>query len=89
MTLAATWLAAEANNGRTKADARRAMNEATGMRTTAGDVYRWETGERHPRHAEVREYMLRIAVPYLVPSIFKGRLALRKRQEETLIEALR
>jgi len=89
MTLAATWLAAEANNGRTKADARRAMNEATGMRTTAGDVYRWETGERHPRHAEVREYMLRIAVPYLLPAILKGRAVLRKPQHAQLIEALR
>lgn len=68
MSLAKTWLAAELAAGKTRIKAMEDLNKATGYRANHVQVYRWLNGERDPR-AEVRQYMLAIAIPHVIKGI--------------------
>lgn len=82
MSLAKTWLAAEAAAGRSRQQATDALNEATGYDADWVTVERWVKHQRNPREA-VRKYMMRIALPHLFTA---G--SLTKKQLDLLVESL-
>ena len=66
MTLAATWAQIEMKAGKSRAQAMRELNAATGYNAKYAQLIRWESGERNPR-PEVRRYMMRIALAHVLP----------------------
>lgn len=89
MSLIEKWLEAELNAGKTQRKAMDDMNRALGTKVDHTQIFRWKAGAasaddpngRSPRPL-VREYMLRIAVPY----VLKG---LKKKDIDLVVESFR
>lgn len=65
MNLATTFMEAELAKGKTTVKIIAELAEATGYSCNPSTMYRWRNGERNPG-PEVRRYMLKRVLPYLV-----------------------